>query len=276
MPVRSQIVFYEVDAAELASAIKSDDAAELESLLKRGIDVNGVFHGDDWRVTRYTALHVAASSAGPEVLHLLVRQGAALNAKDSNGNTPLIWAVSDGNIEAAGLLVSAGADVNIRGIAGDSALHDAVNQCDVDVCKMLVDAGASVHAFNDAGVTPLGKSVNAFAPDIEKVRLLIASGADTSAIPPEGPADTEYLTPFQSAIFCEEEDAARLMYEMGAENPYQTTFDGRPLDELVEGCERMRRLLMSIRTDYEIRAAMVGETTEAEPAVPRRRSEFSL
>ncbi|MCL2010733.1 MAG: ankyrin repeat domain-containing protein [Synergistaceae bacterium] len=80
---------------------------EIEKAIQDGANVNGVEDSTGW-----TGLHIAAyRNDNPEVLRLLLENGADIDAKDENGVTPLILAVSGrkpGNIL---LLLDRGADV---------------------------------------------------------------------------------------------------------------------------------------------------------------------
>lgn len=57
-----------------------------------------------------TPLHIAASSANPEIAKLLVAKGANVNAKDNNGTTPLHIAAYTGKKELVEFFLSKGAD----------------------------------------------------------------------------------------------------------------------------------------------------------------------
>lgn len=42
----------------------------------------------------YTLLHKAVAVGSPEIVNLLLKAGAEVNARDSKSKTPLFWAVS--------------------------------------------------------------------------------------------------------------------------------------------------------------------------------------
>ena len=66
-------------------------------------------------VKRCTALHMAARRGNVEVAGALLDSGAAIEARDSLGDTPLRRAVNCGKVEVAALLVACGADCHSRG-----------------------------------------------------------------------------------------------------------------------------------------------------------------
>jgi ankyrin repeat protein len=99
--------------------------------LARDRDVN-VFSGDRGvtvkqgvvQFARVTALHMAAVGGRPDVVDLLLRAGADVNAKDIRGMTPLMWAVATDRPHPGivGLLLAGGADPLVRSAVGESAV----------------------------------------------------------------------------------------------------------------------------------------------------------
>lgn len=82
----------------------------VRALVRAGANVNaqdGVKH--------CTALHMAARRGNVEVAEALLDSGAAIEARDSLGDTPLRRAVNCGKVEVAALLVGRGADRQSRG-----------------------------------------------------------------------------------------------------------------------------------------------------------------
>ena len=133
---------------------------------------------------------LSALRASPPVLaeieHLL-DQGADVNAKDSNGNTPLhlVSRHLASNPEIAVLLLDRGADVNARNDNGVTPLHWWVGNVrpgrKLAMIELLLDRGAAVNAGSDDGTTPLRSASN---PEI--AALLLDRGADIDAKPDGG------------------------------------------------------------------------------------------
>jgi len=72
------------------------------------------------------------------------------NSKDSTGYTPLAAATSYNHIELVEFLISQGADVNIRDNEGDTPLYVAEN---IHIAQKLLDHGADPFVRNSEGKT---------------------------------------------------------------------------------------------------------------------------
>ena len=68
-----------------------------------------------------TVLHVASMSGSPEIVDLLVKYKADINAYDSDGFTPLYLAAMYGNIQVVKKLVETNADLNLKVDGKDAA-----------------------------------------------------------------------------------------------------------------------------------------------------------
>ena len=122
-----------------------------------------------------------------KVLKYLVSQGADVNAKDDNNETPLLFAVwhnpneQSVKVELMKCLVSHGADVNAGNNWGATPLLFVADFSDVEATKFLVSRNANVNAKTWDGHTPLhGAAAN--NPNVEVVRYLFSvRGADINA-----------------------------------------------------------------------------------------------
>jgi ankyrin repeat protein len=70
-------------------------------------------------------LHSAADNGHVEIVHLLLQNGADVNAKDKYGETPLHEAAGHGHIDILHLLAENGADLEAQSNYGRRALHCA-------------------------------------------------------------------------------------------------------------------------------------------------------
>ena len=164
----------------------------------------------------WTALLYAAREGALDATRVLAGAGADLNAAGPDGITPLMLAIINGHYDVAEALLEAGADPNRPDESGMTALYAAVDMHtpvwmqgrpdsrpsgaldEVDVIKALLGRGARVnatlkaplvqrnHTAGDgglgAGATPLMRAAK--SGDADLIRLLLAAGADPSAMLP--------------------------------------------------------------------------------------------
>jgi uncharacterized protein len=107
----------------------------------------------------------------------LIRHGADVNAKDDDGQTPLLFAAGSSSPEIARLLIEEGAEVNARDIDGWTPLLSAVLWSKTpEIVTLLIDAGADVNAKDNDGWTPLMIAAqHSSTPEI--VTVLVEAGA---------------------------------------------------------------------------------------------------
>ncbi|KAL5263157.1 hypothetical protein ACHWQZ_G008534 [Mnemiopsis leidyi] len=88
----------------------------------------------------YTPLSYAAMHGKTDIVKVLIKEKAQINALDGHGETPLIKAVTYGHVNAAEMLVNKGADPNIQSVSGYAPLHIAVAKTNVNMVKLLLKA----------------------------------------------------------------------------------------------------------------------------------------
>lgn len=128
---------------DLQAAIRARKVSLASRLIDQGADVT---HG----------LLTALPKAELEMVKLLVRKRAGINARDYYQKTPLIleaenW--SDANPEVVRHLLEHGADVNARDDKGRSALLAVAERGNAVVARVLLDKGADVTLKNKEGKT---------------------------------------------------------------------------------------------------------------------------
>jgi len=165
------------------AAYYGDDAAKMQSIIKRGFDVN-TRHGQD-----NTMLMYAASQGNLAVAKALVDAGADLEARNEVGHTALRSAVWTGEkpVEATKFLIDAGADVNALDDGNWSPLIQATYDMEgnaVPMGKLLLAAGADPKVVNNEGNTAL--NVAASRGHAELIPLLLKAGADGSVLGGDG------------------------------------------------------------------------------------------
>lgn len=101
-----------------------------------------------------------------------------INAVIANETTPLMKAAHIGNVEIVRLLVKHGAQLDARNADGNNALWLACVGRHLDVIDLLVDSGIDMDNRNDNGATPLMYAASSGIADV--VAHLLAKGADTA------------------------------------------------------------------------------------------------
>ena len=102
-------------------------------------------------------LHYAALEGRAEDVRDALARGEDPSLADRDGFTPLHFAAQEDQAEAAGLLLQAGAALEARNKFGNTPLWVAlmhVHDGDGGVVRLLLAEGASLNAANDSGVTP--------------------------------------------------------------------------------------------------------------------------
>ena len=191
----------EVTARDLYQTIRQDDLQRLQSFLAAETAV-------DLRDTRgNTPLMHAAAIGSIQAMHVLLKAGADVNAKNGLDATPLVWCAADA--EKAKLLIDRGAQVNVRTKMGRTPLMMAASHPgSAATVKLLLDKGADVTVADVRGHTAL---VDAARTDnTEAVRLLLEHKSDVNA------ADFIGLTALANAAAHSNLPMMRMLLDKGA------------------------------------------------------------
>lgn len=194
---------------ELWLAVQQQNKSAIQAYIAQGGDINITVQN------RQTVLHHAAMHADLEVVELLIRQGANINAKDRWGLTPLFYALKNQNHSFANLLyihraemgvavaalegdfdgvhrfLRQGARVNIKIGKGSSLLHLASQSGSVDVVNLLLNHKARVNIRDEERLTPLLLAVRYGHENV--VHRLIQAGAAVNTV-------SKGLTPLYEAV----------------------------------------------------------------------------
>lgn len=128
-----------------------------------------------------TPLMLAAKWTSLETIQTLLKAGAAINAKDNQGQTALIYASrayyepNRDSAPAVRLLLANGARVNDLDGNGRSALIHALNAAQGESVKVLIAAGANVNLSDGDGQTTL--MLAARCPSVGPIAALVQAGA---------------------------------------------------------------------------------------------------
>src|SRR5262249_9850418 len=155
-------------AADLVTAIRNADAPAVRNLLDEGADVNARDPEGN------TPLLLASFYASPQCVKLLIEKGADVNAANKAGATALTRAAT--SYEKIRLLVAARANVRVRTALGNTPLLLAARRAgNSQTVQLLLERGADATERSDAGISPVLAA--AASGDVETVRLLLDAGA---------------------------------------------------------------------------------------------------
>ncbi len=216
---------------QLIEAARTGKLDEVKRLIEAGAAVNASNNDGE------TPLHEAAYRGHEAVARLLLEKGAAVNAATKDGVTPLHRAAAEGREAVARLLLEKGAAVEAATEGGWTPLHEAAGGGHEAVARLLLEKGAAVEAATEGGWTPLHRA--AFYGHEAVARLLLEKGAAVNA------ADEVGNTPLHVAAFYGHEAVARLLLEKGAAVNAATKDSETPLHEAAGyGHEAVVQLLL--------------------------------
>ncbi len=141
------------------------------------------------------ALHLAVFADDVLLVGRMLNQGADVDARDGEGNTPLLSAAYFRRPMIACLLLERGADVNAKCNGGATPLMKAAmdNDLYLNVLHLLIEKGADANARDDFGCTALmwaagcGREWNA--------KYLMEKGADATLKANDGSTAVSLATP---------------------------------------------------------------------------------
>jgi len=84
-----------------------------------------------------TPLHVAAYTGCNEIIELLLKNGADINARNILGETPLMYAIENGNVQTAKLLIDKGANIKATSRSYGTALDFAIRYKRYEIINIL-------------------------------------------------------------------------------------------------------------------------------------------
>lgn len=158
------------DPRRLVEAAEHGHLDEVQTLLRRGVDINAAVPGDG------TALIAAARAGDVAMITALLRMGADVNRPSRGDGNPLIVAAMSGHHQAVALLLSMGASVDVIVPNDETALINAARGGHLQAVKVLVayDADVNLGVRTDRGEwrSPLNQARGRDVRD-----YLIAQGA---------------------------------------------------------------------------------------------------
>jgi ankyrin repeat protein/mono/diheme cytochrome c family protein len=244
-------------AIDLVTAIRDEDTQAVRKLIDNGADVNARDAEGN------TPLILASFYASPRCVELLLEKGADVNASNEVGVTALTRAAT--SYEKTRRLVAAGAKVRVRTAdLGNTPLILAARRAgNARTVRLLLERGADATEHNNIGVSPIISG--AASGDLETVRLLLDAGAKADDYPKSNDPWPKNLaagmrTPLMWAAYYNDVRMARLLLEHGAD-PNRSTHFGNPLSHACwnDGFE-VADLLIDRGADVNARDAVANFT----------------
>lgn len=137
-------------STELFTAVLANDVVKTAALLKKGEDCNAV------NEEGATLLMLAAGAGHLDMVEMLLKAGAKVDATDTRGWTALFKALFNyeqnrGFPEVVGALIDAGADIEHQVAYATRPLMIAAGYGEARVVEVLLAAGADTAAMNEGG-----------------------------------------------------------------------------------------------------------------------------
>ena len=195
----------------------------VELLLNHGANVD-MLDSDGLTPLQYA---MRAETWNPSVIRLLLERGADVEARYETGATPLhvaAAAITPKDVEVIGLLINHGANVNAQMEEKWTPLHVAVQRKNShSAVASLLRYGAKPDAADIAGYTPLHWAAEQANGDMGILLALLAAGADIDAESNDG------QTPLHRAVGYGNLKEAALLLDRGAKVDARDNTDGTPL-----------------------------------------------
>ena len=116
----------------------------------------------------WTLLHMSAFGGNVATTELLLKKGAAIDARAGSKfrNTPLQTALLSSQYATAKILLDHGADALVRQSKGFTPMHEAALNGRQDIVQLLLDHGAEINSVADNGETPLAEAIRGKHEDV--------------------------------------------------------------------------------------------------------------
>ncbi len=180
----------QITITEFMNAAKNGDLTKLKKIIPliRNRDIRDK--------NNMTALMYAAEKNHPEVVKLLINNGADIEACHYRA-TALVYAVYNGNMACVRALLDAKAktDICLRFNGNQGILH-LIPKGNVEILHMLIQAGAPLNQTDDGGHTPLMWAV--LQKDLTFLTILLNAGANPNLALPSW-FESGPITPLMAA-----------------------------------------------------------------------------
>ena len=176
-------------ATAVSEAVRRNNIKMLELLFSKKADPNRKGDGGLSPIMIWSQRNQKKNAIG----ELLLKNGAAVNARDNTGRTSLMIAIQANAIDTVKFLLDNGARLDAADNKGECPLVYAIRRKNPTLVKLLLDKNARVLQQDHAGNTPLhiAATVPGMTPQI--IQILLDNGARKSSL------NNKRQTPFMVA-----------------------------------------------------------------------------
>ena len=197
----------------------------IKTLLKQKVNI------DAKNSEGFSPIHVAAIKGNFEVTKLLLNDGANIEMKDDKRkSTPFLYACQNGRTKIAKLLIEKGANTKAESSLGIGAMHFAAQSGNFDVVKILQDKGFDINCTTKSQETPLHYVLDHHRHPFGKV----TSTYDIVKALIQSGANVEqtgsyYDTPLKHAVMRHDKQIIKLLISHGANLNHGFHFNSTPI-----------------------------------------------
>ncbi|XP_068123026.1 M-phase phosphoprotein 8 [Hyperolius riggenbachi] len=133
-----------ISSSALKEAVKNGDYLTV----KYALNSDEEYNLDQEDSSGMTLVMMAAAVGQDDILRILIKKGAKVNARQKNGTTALMHAAEKNYLTTVAILLDAGAFVNVQQVTGETALMKACKRGNYDIARLLMEQGADCNVLS--------------------------------------------------------------------------------------------------------------------------------